>query len=160
MQKPAFNVVMVGLLPAAETLLLFSIAVPANWDTLVLRGHQIVALIFGFLLIPAFAAYFSMLNYGRQQWVKRTVRIVLAPVILLIVAMAVIVSLERLLDETPYLQRNGVLIGFTAAFWIVVGWLIWKGWKTSRRRSDELAAQRWLHGRESGITPATIVGSH
>lgn len=143
----------------AETLLLFSIAVPPTGDAFSPRAHQIVALIVGFL-IPGLAVIFSCLNYGFPHWQRRAFIIVGLPILAFCSFVGVIWGAGELLQDIPYERQDRVAIGMFSVILLVILWLVSKGWKISRRRSVDLEAQHWLDERNSGATNTEVVQRH
>src|SRR3989442_7388046 len=93
MRKTFLIIAAVAVYCLFEVMLLLSIATP-NWDYPTSNIRQIVAGFAQLVLIPGLAAIFSRLIYGRHDWKKRVLIIlVLGSVVPLLFALLVVVGL-------------------------------------------------------------------
>jgi len=154
MWKPATILLTVMMLCVAETLLLFSIAVPGRYA---FEGRQLVAMVTGYLLMAVIAAFFSRWNYGNRKWYRRTAAIITVPVMGFFVFIAISWGGSKLVEAAGYGHRVNIdLMIFTLdAFLFICA--VFGMWKRSRRRSVELDTENWLSQRHSGLNRTELI---
>ena len=124
----------------------------SDWGTE--RHYEVLALSAQvFFLVPGIAVLFSGVIYGRYQWHRRALLILLVASLPAPTLIAIAVAAGALVDPTLSVSSPAILAALLLFLLGGIVWAIFFAVRTAIRRGVELETRRWLSDLRSGFGP-------